>query len=136
MPQLTLDTCTKMQGQEFEQRDVIVSQDTAVSADSSIHDLPEEEDRVVELPEATEQMRECSSSPRDSVADTELEEGDVPEPSTSAVSVDSSHDPRARREVKPVLRLSYDKPVQQYSLRSTLGLTVVDSWTFNFILWR
>lgn len=44
------------------------------------------------------------------MADTELGEGDVLEPSTSAVSVDSSLDFRAKREVKPVLRLSYDKP--------------------------
>lgn len=109
LPQLTLDTHPETQSQEFEPRGVIVSQDTAVSADSSIHDLPEE-DKVVQLPEATEQMTECSPSHTDSVADTEQEEGDVPEPSISAVRVDSSHDPRARREVKPVLRLSYDGP--------------------------
>ncbi|XP_029350188.1 uncharacterized protein LOC115036194 [Echeneis naucrates] len=109
LPQWTLDNCLGTQGLEFEQRDVVVSQDTAVSADSSIHELPAEEDTIVESQEATEQLRECSPSLRDSVVDTELGEGDVPVPSTSAVSVDSSLDFRARREVKPVLRLSYDR---------------------------
>lgn len=54
LPQLTLDTRPETQSQEFEPRDVIVLQDTAVSADSSIHDLPEE-DKVVQLPDTTEQ---------------------------------------------------------------------------------
>ena len=104
LPQLTLDTRPETQSQEFEPRDVMVSHNTAVSADASIHDLPEE-DEVVQLPEAMEQMKEYSPSHRDSVADTEQEEGDAPEPSISAVRVDSSHDPRVREEVKPIQQL-------------------------------
>ena len=49
---------------------------------------------------------------RDSVVDTELDEGDVPIPSTSVVDADSRREPTAKRKVKPVLRLGYDEPGQ------------------------
>lgn len=47
---MTLDTRPETQSQEFDPRDITVSQDTAVTADFSSHDFPEE-DKVVQLPE-------------------------------------------------------------------------------------
>ncbi|MEQ2195898.1 hypothetical protein XENOCAPTIV_020006 [Xenoophorus captivus] len=49
-------------------------------------------------------------SSEDPVVDTGLEVGDVPTSSVSDDEVDSTNVPPAKRLVKPVIRLSYDKP--------------------------
>lgn len=110
VPQFNLCVLPEPLYQEAEQRDVVP--DAVVSTDSNIHVLPEVEIQVDQPPAATEPLEEPLHPQRDPVVDTELEEGDVPAPSTSAVVADSSQEPCAKRPVKPVLRLSYDTPGQ------------------------
>lgn len=77
LPLLALGARTASQSNETEQMDAPVPYDEPVSAYSSVHDLTEAKEQTDELLAAAEQMGESSQSHRDSVLDTELEEGDV-----------------------------------------------------------
>lgn len=110
LPQLTFRACADFQRHEAEESDAQVLHDRPMRAHLSVSDLPEAEEQADELSAAEEQMEESLQTHQDSVVNTELEEGDVPIPSTSVVDAESCHEPNAKRKVKPVLRLSYDEP--------------------------
>lgn len=107
--------------------------DTAAPV-SNVHGFPEVEVRVEELPDATGTLEEPLHPQRDSVVDTELEKGDVPAPSTSAVVDESSQEPCVRRPLKPVLRLSYDELGQPTDRPVTIvyrGMIIQISYDFE-----
>ena len=112
LPPLTLRARVDSQSNEAEKRDAPDLHYRPVRDYLVVNDLPEAEEPADELPAAEEQMEESPQTRRDSVVDTELDEGDVPIPSTSVVDADSRREPTAKRKVKPVLRLSYDEPGQ------------------------
>lgn len=108
LPQFNLEVLPRSPQQGAVQRDD--SSDTAV--DSDVHDLPEVDVFQEELPAESETLEGILPPRGDSVLDSELKEGDTPVPSLPPEAIKSTQEPRSKRLVKPVLRLSYDRPGQ------------------------
>ena len=71
------------------------------------HNLIEEDADEISEGQDTEQIQQL---PKDTVVHTGLEGGELPSTSQSQSSVEPGCNRPARRQVKPVVRLSYDRP--------------------------
>lgn len=84
--------------------------ENALTQDNFEEDFNVDTERDVDTIPEGQDTEQTQLLPADTVVDTGLEGGALPSTSQSQSSADLVHDRPARRQVKPVIRLSYDRP--------------------------